>query len=225
MVFSRVLVAASLASIVASTPLQLHPRQNASTPCAQVSASVAAQASAATPTVPAELAHDCITSVPLNKDATLKLLDAVVPYFRWQSNTVWLKDPPAEYAEKVQPAVDIWGELETIRSKVEAGEYDNEFDVCLPYCLILLSLIGSSSGLTFTHYPSPRMTAILFTSLTQLVKSSIGHALLPLFLFRKMARNCPSLTSMQMFSQNPLAMPHLRLRTSPRLMEKMQTNT
>jgi hypothetical protein len=95
----------SLASIALSSPLQA--RNYGGSPCAAVSAAVATQ-SAAVPTVPAQLAYDCITSVPFNQSAALALVDGVKPYFKWQSNTVFLKDPPKEYAEKVQPAVDIW---------------------------------------------------------------------------------------------------------------------
>jgi hypothetical protein len=127
MVFCRTFVLPALASIAAASPL--HARQNASTPCAQVSAAVAAQSPAATPTVPAKLAYECITSVPIDKSAALKLLDSIVPYFKWQSNTAWLKDPPAEYAEKVQPAVDIWGDFQKLKGKVENGTYKNEFEV------------------------------------------------------------------------------------------------
>jgi hypothetical protein len=120
----------SFASLALSSPLQPHlVRQVAGSPCAQVSASVAAQASAATPTVPAQLAYDCITSVPFNQSAALALVNGVVPYFRWQSNIVWLKDPPAEYAEKVQGPVDVWGGLGDIREKVVARNYTNEFEV------------------------------------------------------------------------------------------------
>jgi hypothetical protein len=125
----------SLVSVALSTPLQSHQqqqlysRQNASSPCAQVSASVATQSAVATPTVAAQLAYECITSVPFNQSAALDLVDGVVPYFKWQSNTAFLKDPPQEYAEKVQPAVDIWGELEKIRTKVASGAYANEFEV------------------------------------------------------------------------------------------------
>jgi hypothetical protein len=125
----------SLASVALSTPLQSHQqqqlysRQNASSPCAQVSASVATQSAVATPTVAAQLAYECITSVPFNQSAAQDLVDGVVPYFRWQSNTAFLKDPPQEYADKVQPAVDIWGELEKIRTKVTSGAYANEFEV------------------------------------------------------------------------------------------------
>jgi hypothetical protein len=120
----------SLASVALSSPL--HARQNGTgTACAAVSAAVASQSTVATPTVPAQLAYDCITSAPFNQSAALALVDGVVPYFKWQSNTVWLKDPPEEYAEKVQPAVDIWGGLEEIRKNVVAAKYENEYEVCI----------------------------------------------------------------------------------------------
>lgn len=130
MQLSRLIAGLSFAStaLVSATPLQLSPRQNASSPCAQVSASVAAQRPAATPTVPAQLAYDCITSVPLNKSAALELIEAIVPYFRWQSNTVWLEDPPKEYAEKVQPAAEVWGGLKKIETSVSDGTFKNEFE-------------------------------------------------------------------------------------------------
>ena len=132
MQLSRLIARLSFAStaLVSATPLQLSPRQNVSSPCAQVSASVAAQRPAATPTVPAQLAYDCITSVPLNKSAALELIEAIVPYFRWQSNTVWLEDPPKEYAEKVQPAAEVWGGLKKIETSVSDGTFKNEFEVC-----------------------------------------------------------------------------------------------
>lgn len=129
--FVKSIAGLSLASSVLASPVSSsHARQyNATSPCAQVASSVATQ-TIAVPTVPAQLAYDCITSVPFNQSAALALVDGVVPYFRWQSNTVWLKDPPKEYAEKVQPGVDIWGELEKIREKVVASKYDNEYEVC-----------------------------------------------------------------------------------------------
>ncbi|KAF2022116.1 peptidase S41 family protein-like protein [Aaosphaeria arxii CBS 175.79] len=121
-------VGLALASGALASPLQLNNRQYTTSPCAEVSAAVAAQPDAATPTVPAQLAYDCITSVPLNKSAALDLIDSITPYFRWQSNTVWLKDPPKEYAEKVQEGVDVWGGLEDIQSKVESETFKNEFE-------------------------------------------------------------------------------------------------
>jgi hypothetical protein len=76
------------------------------------------------------LAYDCLTSAPFNQSGALALVDGVVPYFKWQSNTVWLKDPPKEYAEKVQAPVDIWGKLAEIRTKVVGGKYKSEYEVC-----------------------------------------------------------------------------------------------
>ncbi|KAF2270811.1 hypothetical protein CC78DRAFT_563446 [Lojkania enalia] len=128
MLFRSSIAVLSLASTALATPVQLNARQNASSPCAAVSASVASQAATATPTVPAQLAYECITSVPLNKSAALDLVDATVPYFRWQSSTAWLKNPPEEYVEKVQEAVDVWGGLASIKSKIEGEEYENEFE-------------------------------------------------------------------------------------------------
>ncbi|KAL5443990.1 hypothetical protein PMIN07_000223 [Paraphaeosphaeria minitans] len=128
MVLSRALAAASLASVIAASPLQSQARQYATNACAEVAASVAAHPATPAPSVDAKLAYDCITSVPLHKEEALHLIERVVPYFRWQSSTAWLKDPPAEYAEKIQPAIDVWGGLEEIKSKVESEEYDNEFE-------------------------------------------------------------------------------------------------
>lgn len=131
MVLSRALAAAFLASVVAASPLQAQPRQYATNACAEVAASVAGQPATPVPSVDAKLAYDCITSVKLHKKEALQLIEGVVPYFRWQSTTAWLKDPPAEYVEKVQPAIDVWGGLEKIKSKVNSGGYDNEFEVLI----------------------------------------------------------------------------------------------
>lgn len=125
----RVITGASFVSIALATPLQIHRRaDNASSPCAAVSASVAAQSAVATPTVPAQLAYDCINSVPLNKSAALALVDAITPYIRWQSTTAYLKDPPQEYVEKIQDGVDVWGGLANIRTNIQSN-WTKEFEV------------------------------------------------------------------------------------------------
>ena len=134
--FLNAIAGLSFASVALSSPLSLalYPRQNASSPCAQVGAAVAKHTGAGAATVPAQLAYECITSVPFHKDQALALVDGVVPYFRWQSTTVWLKDPPAEYVEKIQDPVDVWGGLQKIREKVVAGSYSNEFEVIIMPC-------------------------------------------------------------------------------------------
>lgn len=152
-------VGLSFASIALASPLssQIRPRQNGTSPCAQVSASVATQ-TAAVPTVPAQLAYECITSVPFNQSAALALVDGVVPYFKWQSTTVWLKDPPAEYVEKIQDPVDVWGGLDKIRQKVVGNAYKNEFEVMtMPHVykyrhkLTISSLVSNSTAFYRLH--------------------------------------------------------------------------
>jgi hypothetical protein len=120
----RLLVGSAVAATALASPLN----RNASPACAQVSASIATQ-TAPTPTVGAKVAWDCITSVPLNTTAALSLVDAVRPYIDWQSTTVWLKDPPAEYAQKVQPAIDVLGGLNAIVDSLKAGKWTQEYQV------------------------------------------------------------------------------------------------
>lgn len=57
-------------------------------PCAIVSAAYASQIVAspsATPKIAASVAHDCLLSVPLGKDAAIELVDSMEPYLEWQS--------------------------------------------------------------------------------------------------------------------------------------------
>ncbi|KAF2000691.1 hypothetical protein P154DRAFT_434352 [Amniculicola lignicola CBS 123094] len=126
MVLLKALAVASLASVALASPFQLDTRGKGS-PCAQVAASVATQ-TIAVPTVPAQLAYECITSVPLNKTAALALIDGIIPYVRWQSTTAWLKNPTREYVEKLQNPVDVWGGLSDITNKVKRGVYTKEFE-------------------------------------------------------------------------------------------------
>ncbi|KAL9115960.1 MAG: hypothetical protein Q9227_000328 [Pyrenula ochraceoflavens] len=100
------------------------------TACAAVSSTVASLTAAspsATPTIPAQLAYDCITSVPLNVSAATQLIDSLPAYIQWQTTLSYLKDPPAEYAEKIQPAVDVYGTLQQIRDNVTSGAFENEY--------------------------------------------------------------------------------------------------
>ena len=134
--FSFVLLAS--VSLVAATPFrnaQLRQRAPSrprdvsnGTACAAVSSTVSALRAAtpsATPTIPAQLAYDCITSVPLNASAATDLIDSLLPYLQWQSTTSYLKSPPAEYVEKIQQPVDVYGGLAAIRNNVTTGAYEN----------------------------------------------------------------------------------------------------
>lgn len=86
--------------------------------------STQAQASATpTPTVAASLAYECILSVPLNASAALDLINEVKPYFQWQSTLSYLKNPPAEYVQKIQQGVDVFAGLDQIAANVSNGMF------------------------------------------------------------------------------------------------------
>ncbi|KAK7219923.1 hypothetical protein V2G26_007926 [Clonostachys chloroleuca] len=76
----------------------------------------------------AETAYKCITSVPFNKDAAVKVLEISKSYFQFHSTLAYLKDPPASYQ---QESVDVMSKLDEFTTKAKNGEYKNlyEFDV------------------------------------------------------------------------------------------------
>lgn len=95
--------------------------------CAVVSAAWASQVAAspsATPTVEAKVAYECLNSVPLAKAEALRFVDELVPYLEWQSDTAWMKDPPASY---FYPPHDLWAALASVRAGIEADEYASEY--------------------------------------------------------------------------------------------------
>lgn len=86
---------ASLSSIASGSPTQPIPTG----PCGSVAVLAAAQTNAsstAAPTVPAQLAYECLNSIPFNQSAAIQLLDAIDPYLQWQTTFEYVKDPPAE---------------------------------------------------------------------------------------------------------------------------------
>ncbi|SZF05319.1 unnamed protein product [Blumeria hordei] len=105
-------------------------------PCALVSSSSATQIATAPyvttisnedlawPTVSAQLAYECLNSIPLNKTAAVDLVDAIGPYLEWQSDLAWKKDPPADYD---CPAHDVIAALDKVRRNLIANKYANEY--------------------------------------------------------------------------------------------------
>lgn len=55
------------------------------------------------------------------------LMDSIRPFVSWQTNLQWVKDPPPEYAEKIQAPYDFWEEFERIYAKAKANGYPNEY--------------------------------------------------------------------------------------------------
>lgn len=68
-------------------------------PCGSVAVLAASSSAAnpsATPRVPAQLAFECLNSIPFNQSAAIRYLDSITPYVTWQTTLEFLKDPPAE---------------------------------------------------------------------------------------------------------------------------------
>ncbi|KAG9949365.1 hypothetical protein KCU85_g4440, partial [Aureobasidium melanogenum] len=78
--------------------------------------------------VPAKLAYDCLNSIPFNQSAAAALIESMRPYLDWQSTTSYMKDPPKEYAEAVQPPYDFWATFNAIEMNVARGAYASEYD-------------------------------------------------------------------------------------------------
>ncbi|KAI9819463.1 MAG: hypothetical protein M1827_006911 [Pycnora praestabilis] len=95
---------------------------DAGEPCA----SVASALSVAT-TFPAQLAYDCLTSVPLQIDPALALAEALPDYVEWQSTLQYLEDPTPDYLQLRDP-VDIRGNLDAITGNITSGGYANEYE-------------------------------------------------------------------------------------------------
>jgi hypothetical protein len=152
--FSTIPTAAALLSLTSAKPV-VYPRavtpSNTTEPCAAVSSAYFATP-APFPTVPAQLAYDCIKSVPLNVTSAKILLAEIRPYINWQSTLAFLKNPPAEYVAKIQEAVDVFAGLDEIEGKVDSGELTAEYDVSA-----ILSFAGYGTG----HWPVGTSTPLL----------------------------------------------------------------
>lgn len=89
------------------------------------------------PRVPAQLAFDCLQTVPNKPGPAKDLITSLKAYIQWQSTLAWLKSPPASY---MLPPTDIEGGLDDIGSKAAAGQYKSEYD----FQLAIFKLIASA---------------------------------------------------------------------------------
>lgn len=109
-------------------------------PCAQVRASAVTALQTAPkdrPTVTAQLAYECLSSVPLNPQDATALINSLFPYIEWQSDLSYLKAPPPGYQ---MPAVDVIAELNRILVAIESGAYSNEYQFQMDLFLLFQSV-------------------------------------------------------------------------------------
>lgn len=154
---------------------------NTTAPCAQVSQAIySVPDRTLTPTVPAKLAYDCINSVPFNATAAKLILQGLPPYLNWQSTLTALKSPPAEYASKVQPPLDILGGLSQMAADVDAGKFTSEYD----FGWTLYTLIQSAHDGHFAYIPDSVGSVFAFGRKVPLVSvSEDGEQLPSIFAF------------------------------------------
>ncbi|KAK3317985.1 hypothetical protein B0H66DRAFT_555919 [Apodospora peruviana] len=136
-----------LASVITSTP---SPTGSAAAACAVVSSSWSvqkAESSPATPTVAATLAHECLNSIPLGKQAAIDLVDAIVPYMEWQSDAAYKADPPADY---FYPGYDMFAALAQVKTNLQADKYANEWEFQQD---LYVSVFGPAHDGHFVFYP------------------------------------------------------------------------
>lgn len=148
------LVLAGFTSLVSTSKASaLAARQasgTAAAPCAQVSQYMYGNGSTTVnQEIPAGLAMSCLASVPFNATSAKSLITSLRPYMNWQSTLDVLKNPPAEYAEKVQPPIDILGGLDKIDQYIATNRFKNEYD----FGWTLYTLIQAAHDGHFAYIP------------------------------------------------------------------------
>jgi hypothetical protein len=157
-------------------PRQANGTASASAPCAQISQYMYGDANGPVKQeVPAQMAWDCLNEIPFNASSAKRLISALRPYVDWQSTLTQLKNPPAEYVEKVQPAVDIIGGLDKIDDDIDAGNFKNEYD----FGWTLYTLIQSAHDGHFAYIPDSVGSIFTFGRPVPLVSVSEDGVQLP----------------------------------------------
>ncbi|KIX98902.1 uncharacterized protein Z520_05363 [Fonsecaea multimorphosa CBS 102226] len=125
---------AASTTTITSPPKALLPRATGTSPpasaCAAASSAsksyLAAQPGATQAYIAAELAYECMRSVPNYAEPAIRLLNSLRTFLEFQSNKEYLLNPPSGY---LFPSLDFDGEFDTIQKKVEAGAYESEYDM------------------------------------------------------------------------------------------------
>ncbi|OAL21631.1 hypothetical protein AYO20_11349 [Fonsecaea nubica] len=138
------LVQATVGANIVTSPPAILPRATGTIPkgsaCSAASSASSAFASAnpdrEKAQIPAELAYECMKSVPNYQEPAIRLLNSLRTYLEFQSNKEYLLNPPSGY---LFPAVDLDGGLNSIQKKVEAGLYQSEYDMQAEIVALLTS--------------------------------------------------------------------------------------
>ncbi|KIW23025.1 uncharacterized protein PV07_11257 [Cladophialophora immunda] len=129
---------------ITSPPKAILPRATGTSPkasaCAAASSAskqfLAEQPGATQVVIAAELAYECMRSVPNYQEPAIRLLNSLRTFLEFQSNKEYLLNPPSGY---LFPSLDFDGEFDTIQKKVEAGAYESEYDMQVDITALLTS--------------------------------------------------------------------------------------
>ena len=99
------------------------PGALSSSPCAQAARLISASNSTDID-IPAQLAYNCLNSVPLNRTKAIELHQSLYPYLKWQTTLSYAKNPPKKYP---MPAFDFWAAFNEIGRKLSISQYTNEY--------------------------------------------------------------------------------------------------
>ncbi|CAK7232613.1 hypothetical protein SEUCBS140593_008320 [Sporothrix eucalyptigena] len=159
----------SASSVPSVTTTSVSASPTATEPCALASSAWAAQTSAdpfAAVSIPAELAYNCLKSVPLHKDMAVQLVDAIEPYLEWQTDAAYKADPPADY---FYPAYDMFAALAEVRANLLNNVYDSEYAFQID---LYLKVFGQGHDGHFVMYPDLLSRAFIYTRQRSLVSVS-----------------------------------------------------
>ncbi|KAF3040604.1 hypothetical protein E8E11_000248 [Didymella keratinophila] len=102
-------------------------RQQSSEPCGQIAESLAAQNTSQSPSVSAQLAYECLQSVPVDVEGDVLQIQQLKEYLQFQSTLAYLKTGSEGQIE----SYDILGQLDVLAEGVGNGTFESEYDVQL----------------------------------------------------------------------------------------------
>lgn len=105
----------------------------------------------------------------------MALLDSIRPYLNWQTTIEYLKDPPAEYAAKVQPPYDFYADFDRVYRGAVSGSYANEY----AFGFDLYRSFQKAHDGHFVFYPDSVTLIFSFGRTTPLVSVSLDGSSVP----------------------------------------------
>lgn len=83
--------------------------------------------------VPAEIAYECLKSVPVDVQGDVQEITELKSYLEYQSTLAWLK----KGVEGIREPLDIMGGLDKIAVDVKKNAYESDYDVQVDIRLLL----------------------------------------------------------------------------------------